>query len=243
MRRWRPLLSLPERTLSIDTDELATIALTVFKCAMLEFSTICVIIRPHNVVDVRSILCCIWSVGCTERELVGAHKVVPFFDLDPVSFSAWDVIAEDKAAFGIASSIGTMRIQLSAVVAFLDVELGEIANASYLEEVGRFEELHTLNGSIWNEPSAIARLETVGNNALLVCADLRVWVDGTPKAEIIGVVDENILAERGGRGSTPLLALVGSRLAGFPFVGEVVDGEVGLVLRKYGGGEEGSKIG
>lgn len=237
---WGLLLTLSESRLTVDTHKLTRVTFAILKAALLELSSVSVEVGTHHIVDMRGPFVCVRTVSCTEAELVGAHKVVPFLDLDPLTFFAGYVVAEHKTTLGVSGTVSAVRVELSTVVFTLDVEAGEIADASNLEEVGCLEELNTLNGSVGDQTSSVAGFETVRDNGLFIGSDLRVGVDGSPQAEVVGVVDKDVLAERLLRGGTPFLALVRTGLVGFPLVGEIVDVEVGLVLGKSGAGEKGS---
>ncbi len=158
MSLWRPSLSLSKRASTIHTDKFTTFALTIFKATLLELAPIGVVVCTHNVVDMRSVLGGVRTVSCTEREFVCAHKVVPFFDLDPFAFLTGNVVAENQPAFGVTCAISAVGVEFSTVVTSLDVHLGEIAYAGDLQKVGRLEELDSRNGSVGDQTCAIADL-------------------------------------------------------------------------------------
>lgn len=138
----------------------------------------------------------------TNAKVVCAHEVEPLVRLDAID--------KDETALGIARSIGTMGIELTALVAGRDTDLGEVALARHLHVVGRSNEVCARDGPLGHDSCASTRLCAVRNLDGLVVGDATT-VGWTKEAEVIDGVDVDVLALRSlRRGGS---ALVCPRLA------------------------------
>ena len=137
---------------------------------------------------------------------------------------------EDEASNGVARARGTVGVELTAFVALLNVELGQVTDTSDLDVGGRLEEVGTLDGTIGNEARAVARLHAPGHLLFLGCTDDRVGLGGCKEAKVLDAVDEDVLAARRlARGAVARHAVVPAVLTvrGVRLVGQVCGCRVG----------------
>lgn len=77
-----------------------------------------------------------------------------------------------------------MRVEFSSVVVSIHVNLSLVDETSDLNVLGRNEVLNTLEGTVGNEASAVARLCAPCNFLLFSIADGRVGAGRCPQAKV-----------------------------------------------------------
>lgn len=97
-----------------------------------------------------------WEASA-EAKVGSRHEVHPFGRLD--------VVGVHHSAHGVSGSLGTVRVQLSSLVAGSNADLCKVSVARHLNVVGRLDEVCAGDRSLRNEPRAVARFGAVGYDA------------------------------------------------------------------------------
>jgi hypothetical protein len=94
----------------------------------------------------------------TDVVLVNSHEVVPLHDLGPLrSIAASESLRVHQTTQWISSSISTVRVHFTAIIASLDIDLSLVDESNYLNVRWSSGELDTLECSCWNETCTLAR--------------------------------------------------------------------------------------
>jgi len=160
---------------------------------------------------VRSIVCtsetviyvlavCAWGfttrITDLDAEGVATHEVCPVVYLVVgvvVATTVGERVRVHESTDGVTTKVSTVRVELSSIVTGSKVDLGLIDKTSNLNIVWSLDDLHALESTLGNETGAVAGLGTPGNFLAFSVADCRVWLGGSPEAEIVYVVDEGRL--------------------------------------------------
>lgn len=182
----------------------------------------------HDIVDVRAPLTVPRTrTAGTEAVLGGRHEVLPFGKLLPVaSVSA----GEDLATDGVTRASSTVRVELTALVASLDVNLGEITSTGDLDERGSLEEVSAMDGAIRDQTGAVTGLHTVGDHDCFQVTNSvgAIGLGRTPETEVLDRVDKDVLTlGLGVGGAVTLLAVI---VAGLTALGVGFGGHVSGVV-------------
>ena len=76
-------------------------------------------------------------------------------------------VRKDQTAHRIPIPIRAMRIKFAALIAFRDIQLGQVACSGDLNKVGCLDEMGAFDGAIRDKAGAIAISETPGYFVLL----------------------------------------------------------------------------
>lgn len=115
-------------------------------------------LAAHLIVDVLAVRTRFlrFAKARTEAELVVGYERCPFAQTFPLTTR----IGEDQPTDRVPRTGSTVRIQFTAFVATLNVDLGQVACAGYLYKLGRLEEVRPTDRTIGNQTRTIALLET-----------------------------------------------------------------------------------
>jgi len=111
-------------------------------------------IATHHVVDVLAVGRSIHADACTDAEFGRAHKVGPLVELLP---GAKDV-AVNETTNGVAITVGAMVVEFASLIAFGNVDLGEVALAGDLDVLGGLYEVDALEGALGHHAGTVAGL-------------------------------------------------------------------------------------
>jgi len=139
------------------------------------------------------------GITCLNAERVSAHEIVPFDNLLEavlVAAVAREGVRIQKASKRVSTQVGTVGIEFTTEVTFLDVDQALMEKANDLDVIGRPHELDACQGTLGNQASSTARLRAPGDFLALSVGDGGVRIDGSPEAEIIEAVHKGRLAKR-----------------------------------------------
>jgi len=154
-----------------------------------------IVLATDTIEDVLAVVGGVGTCGVAslEAESSSTHDVVPFDGLDEVTGEG---LGEQEGTEGVTTLISTVRVELSSRVGGVEVDELLVDEASDLDIVGGLHELQTGDGTLGDDTSTIAGLCAPGNVFTFGVTDERVWLRGTPEAEIINAVDDGGLAQR-----------------------------------------------
>jgi len=172
-------------------------------------------VTAHLIVNMLAVFPGVRTSAGTHAELGSAYEVGPLVVLN----LSTEGVTEDKSTDGVTVAIGTVRVKLSSFITSLDVDLGEVTYAGYLNVVLGTNEVNTLEGAIGDHTSTTAALGTPSDFVPLRVADCADR-GGCPETEIIRVVHPHCLAHGRLRGCST--AVVGSCLTALGLVRELI---------------------
>lgn len=127
-----------------------------------------------------------------QAELVTAHEVVPFDDLNVRSGEG---VGENDTSHGVAAQVGTMGIHLASSVTSDHINLGLVDEPDDLDVVGALDKLNTGESTVWDDTRAVPWLGAPSNHLSLNLSYGFTRAGWCPEAEIIEGVNERSLAE------------------------------------------------
>lgn len=139
---------------------------------------------------------CTCRVAGLETEGATTHEVVPFDYLLVIVVAVRPGGGVEKAAKGIATEVGTVRVKLSSIVIRGEVNEGLVDETDNLDVVGGLHELNTLKGASGDETTTVTGLGAPGDFLLFRLSNGRRAVGRCPEAEIVNRIDDGSLAER-----------------------------------------------
>ena len=126
-----------------------------------------------------------------DAELSRAHEVGPLVEL----LSGAKDVAVNETADGVAVAVGAVIVELAAVVAGGDVDLGEVTLAGDLDVLGRLHEVDAVEGVRGHHAGAVGVLGAVGDHLSLGVTDY--FNSGrSPQAEVIDAIEPCIIAHQ-----------------------------------------------
>ena len=186
--RWGRLLALVPCRAAVHTGPLAFGTVALLKLARVVVGRL-VPVAAHNVVNVRAPLCVVRARDAgTEAELVGRDKVLP---LAKTLEAASELAGENEGTTGVAVAGSTVGVELSTLVASLDVDLGQVTGTSDLKVRRSLEEVGTLDGTVGDEPGTVAALQAPRDDSLLL-------VTNRARASLAGAVQAEVWKQGGG---------------------------------------------
>jgi len=146
-------------------------------------------VAAHLVIDMLAVLPSVGASASAEAKFGVTHEAGPFCVLEVGA----EGIAIDKTANGVTVAVSTMRIQFTTRITLLDIDLGEITDASNLDIVLGANEVNAFESAVGNDTRAPAALSAPGNFVLLCVADIA-NLRRCPQTKVVGVVDPHGLA-------------------------------------------------
>jgi len=154
-----------------------------------------IVLAANAIENVLAVVCSIWLGGIASLEAEGSstHKVVPFDGLNKVTGPG---VGEEKGAERVTTLIGTVGVEFSSGISWVDVDKLLIDKASDLNVIRSLHELNTSDRTLRDDTGTVAWLCAPSDVFTFGVADEGVGFAGTPEAEIINAVDDSGLAQR-----------------------------------------------
>jgi len=142
-----------------------------------------VVLAANAIVDMLAVVSGVGSRRIASLEAKGSttHEVVPFDGLDEVTGEG---CGEEQSAERVTTLVGTMGVELSSIIIGGDVDEPLVDVAGDLNVVGGLHELHTGDGTLGDDTSAVARLCAPRDTFTFCVADGGVRVRWTPETEV-----------------------------------------------------------
>lgn len=194
MRRRRHRITLSERRATVDALQLADVAIARFEHPRI---VVCwdVPTATHDVVDVLALGSRSLTPARTQAELVVRHEVGPLGYEPGLAVAGRVGGGVDDSADRVAEIVGSVRVELSTVVALGDQDGCEISHAGHLNVVAGAYKVGSLDRSVRDQTGSVAIGGTVGNTRTFLLTN-RTVLCRTPETEILETVDPSSLTAR-----------------------------------------------